>query len=754
MYSANISFIASYLPRQCGIATFTNDLAKSIEMFIPHTKKNDHSIQITAITNILEGYKYPPEVKFEIKEQHLPDYKEAAYYLNLSPAEVINLQHEFGIYGGEDGVNVLTLIENLKKPLISTLHTVTETPTLPQLKIIQQINKYSSHIVVLSKRAIKMLVDIYKIPVHKIKYIPHGTPDVPFLDTSYYKDKFHLTDRKVILTFGLLSPGKGIEDVITALSEVINKFPKITYIILGATHPNIKKYSGESYRNSLENYVKYLSLQENVMFINRFVEYEQLLEFLLMSDIYISPYQNKEQIVSGTLAYALSCGKAIISTPYWFASEILSDGFGTIVPFKSPGSISKALQDLLSNEPKRNAMRKKAYDKGRRMIWSNVASEYLKLFQDARENFRKISFPFTYKEDSTHIPSLPEVNLSHLFTLTDSTGILQHSLFSIPNRNEGYCLDDNARALLVTILNKNLLNDENLARLIPVYLSYLVYAFNNNTGLFRNFMSYNRNWLEDTGSEESNGQALFVLGYIIKNPPNDSILQIANNLFDKTIHNTMNFTSPRAYALIIMGCIFYLSRFSGTRDIKKVFRIFLNRLNELYQLISTKNWKWFEDIVSYNNGRLPQAMIMAGKFLRNKLYTSVGLESLEWLFKIQLSEDKKHLSIIGNDGWYVKGKEKAKYDQQPVEIPALIDACYQAYQVSKNKIWLERISIIFTWFLGNNDRQEMLYDYTTGGCKDALSSSVLNENQGAESTISWLLSLHRMIRIRQDLQIK
>lgn len=750
----NISYISSYIPRQCGIATFTNDLASSLTNLTGENLSDGRVVQITAITNNPDGYKYGPEVKFEIKEQNINDYKEAAYFINLSASEVVNLQHEFGLFGGEDGSNILILTQNLNKPLVTTLHTILAQPTDEQLRIIRELGIYSSHLIALTPRAARILEKVYRIPKNKIVYIPHGAPDVPFLDPAYYKDKFNLEGRKVILTFGLLGPGKGIEDVLTALPEVVKKYPKVTYIVLGATHPNVKRIYGEEYRNKLENIVKANSLEDNVLFINRFVDNKQLLEFLLMSDIYISPNHGKEQIVSGTLTYALACGKAVISTPYWHAEEALKNGIGVLVPFKNPDSIAGALKGLLGDETRRIRLRKNAYDISRNMVWGKVAQNYFDIYDRSREGYQRYNALTLAKKKIRGFPSLPDINLNHLLNLTDSTGILQHATYNIPNRKEGYTTDDNARALLVAILNRNMFQDHASINLINIYLSFILHAFNEETGLFRNFMNYDRTWTETTGSEECNANVLFVLGYLIKNPPFDPCLGIAKTLFDKVINNTMVFKSPRAFALILMGCIFYLDRFSGAREVRRFCRNFAERLSELYKENADESWKWVEPIATYSNGRLPQALLAAGKFFKNKEYIFQGLECLNWLYDVQYDRDNKHISLIGNNGWLVKGKEKTKYDQQPVEIPALIDACYQSFQITHDKEWITKISVIFSWFLGNNDRHEHLYDYITGGCFDGLSSSVTNQNQGAESTISWLLSLHRMIRIRQDLQIK
>ncbi len=744
-----VSFISSYVPRQCGIATFTNDLATAIEK---NSTRGEIFPTITAVNDVVDGYKYPSEVKFEIKDKSINDFKEAGYYLNLSDADVINLQHEFGLYGGEAGSNILFLADTLHKPLVTTLHTVLENPSDDECKVLKEICQRSNYIVVQSKRAVEMLERVYEVPKEKIKFISHGAPDVPFIDTSYYKDKFRLAGKKVILTFGLLGPGKGMEDVITALASVVKEYPDVMYIILGATHPNVKRQFGESYRNMLENLVKKYGLEQNVMFINRFVENKELLEFLLMSDIYVSPYHNKEQIVSGTLTYAMACGKAVVSTPYWYAEELLADEKGILYPFKDTDALAKILVDLLQDENKRNKLRKNAYDAGRELTWSKTAKKYAAVFFKSIDEFK--GTPYTETTTKSRIlPALPEVNFTHLWNLTDDTGILQHATYSIPNPREGYCADDNARALLVTVMDKLMFNDAKVDPYINVYMRFVYNSYNKDIGLFRNFMSYDRKWLDEVGSEDCNGRVIFVLGYIIKNMDANSIVGLTKSMFDESIQNMQDFKSPRTLSYLIMGCIFYLTKFSGALDIKKICTKLIQRLYESYLISKKDDWLWYEDYLTYLNGRLPHAMLTAGELLNNKKFIDVGLESLTWLYA-QLSDNgNKYISLIGNDGWYTRGGKKAKYDQQPIEIPSLIDACHKAYQLTKDTVWIDRISMTFSWYLGNNERQEPMCDFSNGGCFDGLNSTMINQNQGAESTISWLLALLRMIKIDQELKM-
>ncbi|CAN5480643.1 glycosyltransferase family 4 protein [soil metagenome] len=742
-----ISYISSYTPRLCGIATFATDLSTSI------SKQNSSDMQVAALNNIKEGYKYSNDVKLEIKDKSISDFREAANFLNLSSTSVVNLQHEFGLYGGNAGSNILALIRNLKKPLVTTLHTILENPNPDQYKVFMEIADISVRLIVLSKRSVKMLQDIYNIPLEKIKYIPHGAHDVPFIDPAYYKDKFQLSDKKVLLTFGLLGPGKGLEDVINSLVEVKKEFPKFKYIILGATHPNVIKLYGEEYRTQLENLVRKNNLEENVLFINRFVNTAELLEFLLMSDIYISPYRNKEQVVSGTLTYALACGKAVISTPYWYAEELLAEERGILVPFASPDEISKALLLLLKDETLRNKYRKNAYDLGRKMIWPVVAKSYLDTFEEAIREHKSVEDFYVIQYGFDSFPSLPEVELEHLKALSDDTGIHQHAIYSVPNRNEGYCTDDNIRALQTLLVYKKITNDESVIPLIKTYFSFIVHAYNRELGLFKNFMSYDRKWLDERGSDDCNGRVLHVLGYIIKNPPDNSLERIAKDLFDASVEKISSFKELRTIASVIPGCLYYLGKFSGARDINRICKKLLKNLSDCYEKNSTEQWKWYEGFLTYENAKIPLAMLLGGRHFNDDKLIKTGLESLTWLLDIMTDKEHKHISLIGNEKWYFKGKERSVFDQQPVDIPCLIDACYQAYLCTNEKDWLNKASMAFSWFLGMNDRQQIMFDYQTGGCFDGLTYSDVNYNQGAESTISWLQSLLRMMRIREDLQI-
>lgn len=752
----NIAFISTYPPRQCGIATFTADLYNSIKSYYNLKRRNDckDCLQVIALNNASKEYTYGDDVSFTIRTQNKDDYSQAANFINLSSIDVVCLQHEFGIFGGKDGENVLTLVETLEKPIVTVLHTVLKTPTAGQLKTLKRICERSAVVVVLAQKAISLLQDIYDVPKEKIIKIHHGTPDLPFLDTSYYKEQFQAEGKKVLLTFGLLSPNKGIEYVISALPDVVRRFPDTLYFILGATHPEVKKLHGEKYRLTLEKMVQYKGLRDNVTFFNEYVTMEQLMRFIMVADIYINPYVNREQISSGTLAYALACGKAIISTPYWYAEELLASNRGYLVPFRSDEAISKGLIELLRDETLRNRMRKHSYEYGRQMIWEKVAKTYTHTFELALHNYRDSKLHLVRQKSTGKNISIPDIKLAHLRKLTDNTGLFQHAVYSLPDRLQGYCTDDNARALIVAAMNWHLLKNENVIPLINVYLGFLNHAYNSKNQRMRNFMSYDRRWTESVGSEDSHGRTVLALGYTIAYPPDDTVVGLANHLFKQTVGITPSFTSPRAWAHAIMGSLYYIKRFRGDTEAMGIIEELGNRLLGLFETVAREGWYWGEEIVTYDNARLPQALIAAGNHLKDERMLTVGLKALDWLIDIQTDPKKKHLSIIGNNGWYQYGKEKARFDQQPLEASALIDACYQAFITTKDIRWYRYMNWAFSWFLGNNDIGQAMYNPATGSCYDGLQPGSINQNQGGESTLSFLLALHLMQQLANYAAVK
>jgi glycosyltransferase involved in cell wall biosynthesis len=740
-----VAFVSTYAPRKCGIATFTYDLASAISQHMKTSLGEENRISTVAI-NDHTTYEYSNEVIFEIRDQYISDYREAANFLNVSPVDVICLQHEFGIFGGNAGSHILALLENLKKPVITTFHTVLQKPSQVQLETVKDICRYSSFVVVPAQKGIEFLRDIYGVSPEKLVFIPHGTPDVPFLDPTYYKGQFQMEKRRVILTFGLLSPNKGIEDMINALEPVVKKHPETAYIVLGVTHPNIKRSQGEKYRINLQRMTREKGLENHIFFHNTYVSSEELKKYLVMSDIFVTSYLSKDQLVSGTLAYAVACGKVVVSTPYWYAQELLDDGRGILIPFGDIKELSRQLSALLSDEEKRNTFRKKAYQFGREMIWSEVGRRYLEIFYRALQDYPQVRIG-----RMVTVPrfSLPKVNLDYLRILSDETGIFQHAMFTTPERRHGYTTDDNARALQVCFMNWTLFKEESILPLLHRYLSFLADAFDEKTGRFRNFMTYDRQWPEKIGSEDCHGRALVALGHAVDDPPNEPILTLVTRVFNAALPACQSFSSPRAMAHVIGGCYEYSRRFSGASEARKVCEVLSNRLMTLYSENSSDDWIWCEDIVAYENACIPEALIVAGDWLGSKEMLNQGLRSLRWLLNVQTSKNG-HLSIIGNKGWFKRGGKKSAFDQQPIDAAALTTACYNAYVITKDKKWLDEVQKSFYWFLGKNDNNEPLYDFTTGGCKDGLISSGVNQNQGAESALSWLISLYYLTKLNRE----
>ncbi len=738
-----IAIVGNYLPRICGIATFTSDLCEALAHKLP----NPENVIAIAMDDIEEGYDYPERVKFEIRENVLRDYINATDFLNLNQIDAVILQHEYGIFGGNEGVHVIHMLKNLKIPTITTLHTVLTKPSKEQRAIIKELAKYSQKLVVMAHKAKEILNDVYKIPDSMISIIPHGIPDIPFVDPYFYKDKFGLEDKRVILTFGLIGPSKGIEYMIEALPRIIEKHPNTIYIILGVTHPGLLRTHGEEYRHYLQLKVKKLGLENHVQFHNKFVDLETLTEYLIATDIYMTPYLSREQITSGTLAYAVGAGNAVVSTPYLYAEELLANGRGRLVPFRDSKSISEEINDLLSHERKRNTVRKKAYLHGRAMVWKEVAERYLRLVGEVFE--QRLAYPaplIVNNSQAKIIDELPRINLHHFQVLTDDTGMLQHSFFTIPNREHGYSIDDNARALIVSCLYYNLRKDEQIIKSIKIYLAFIYHAFNHENSRFRNFMSYDRTWLEETGSEDSHARALWGLGVAVNHAPNQTIRDMATRLFGYAITPVETFTSPRAWSFAILGMYQYLETFGGDATVRKIQEILADKLYTLYKDNSKPDWPWFEDKLTYANAVLPHGLITASHRTSRLDLLEAGISSLEWLFETQLSPEG-HLSVIGNQNWYKKGGERSIFDQQPIEVMNLITTCLTAFQFTGNEKWIANARKCFTWFLGQNDLGVQIYNYQTGGCRDGLQSQGTNANEGAESTLAWLISLITMYKL-------
>jgi glycosyltransferase involved in cell wall biosynthesis len=738
-----IAFVGNYLPRECGIATFTTDLCTALA-----AEYGEGRLFAIPVNDPESSYDYPEQVRLEIAQEDISSYERAADFLNFNGNDLVCLQHEYGIYGGSAGRHILNLLRKLKMPLVTTLHTVLRQPDINQRIVLEEIAQLSDRLIVMSELAAELLREVYAVPSGKIDIIPHGVPDFQFMDPNYYKDRFGTEGKSVLLTFGLLSPNKGIENVIRALPAILAKHPNVVYIVSGVTHPHIRRREGERYRDELRALAEKLGVSSNLILVNRFVSAEELVEHVGAADIYITPYRQEAQIVSGTLAIALGAGKAIISTPYWHAKELLAEKRGVIVPFENPDAIAEAVLRLLDNDGERHAMRKRAYLHSRETIWPKTARKYMASFQRAR--FERSLQPKAAQKDNAAANAanrLPALNSDHMLRLTDDTGILQHAIFSVPNTREGYTTDDNARALSVSILldeSPEHANRREYPNLSHRYLSFLWLAFNSDTGRFRNVLGYDRKWLEDAGSDDSHGRALWSLGNVLGHSRNAGLRGAAGRLFEAAVPATLTFTSPRAWAFCILGMQAYLDWFPGDRAVQGARNALANRLLDIYERCHSATWRWFEKSLSYSNARLSQALILAGWRSDNQRMIEAGMDSLKWLVAEQHRDDKEIFVPIGSNGFFIEGNEKARFDQQPVEACATVSACLEVYRLTEESQWLEEARRVFGWFLGKNDLRVPLYDVLTGGCRDGLHPDRVNENQGAESTLSFLMALLEM----------
>ena len=734
-----IAILGNHLPRQCGIATFTADLSEAISAARPAL-----DCFVLAMNEAGRRHAYPERVRFEIAASDVASYRRAADFLNVSPVDLVSVQHEYGIFGGKAGNHVLALLRELRMPIVTTLHTILAEPNPLQRLAMDELTQLSERLVVMSAHGGALLRDVHAVPGEKIDVIPHGIPDVPF--GRHGKHQLGVEGKAVILTFGLLSPDKGIEHVIDALPAILARHPGTVYIVLGATHPHVKERHGETYRLMLESRAQRLGVDSSMIFHNRFVSKGELTEFLSAADIYITPYLKPEQITSGTLAYAVGSGKAVISTPYSYAKELLADGRGILVPWRDPGAIAREVIDLLDDDDKRLALRERAAAHGRGMLWPQVARAYLESFERARvAHAERLRTVFHAKTLAERPQELPEINLDHLGLLSDQTGILQHAAFSVPRYEDGYCLDDNARALLLTtLLEEAGTEDGKVVRSLACrYLAFVRHAFDADARRFRNFMSYSRHWIEERGSEDGHGRALWALGTVVGQSGDVGLRSLADSLFHAALPGVEELTSPRAWAYALLGIDEYLRAFQGESRVQAIRNQLAERLLDLYRRASRPTWPWFEERATYCNARLSQALLVSGALMERDEMKAAGLASLEWLASVQRSPDG-YFAPIGSNGFYEQGGTKAAFDQQPVEAHSMVSACLLAQRVTGEGRWGAEARRAFNWFLGQNQLQQSLYDPATGGCRDGLHADRPNENQGAESTLSFLLALVEM----------
>ena len=747
-----VLFIGTYVPKECGIATFTSDLLNSVS-----GGYNDVHCEVIALNDPSETYNYPEEVVFQIQRDRIEDYYRAADYINQSDADIVCLQHEFGLFGGNAGDYIFALLSGINKPVISTMHTVIGEPEPDYRASTEKLIRYSEKLVVMSQTAVDMLKNVYKAPEDKIEIIFHGVPDYPFNNCSKYKKMLNLKGSPLVLTFGLLSQNKGIESVLDALPEVVSQYPDLVYLVLGATHPMVKKNQGEAYRQYLKNKVSELGLENNVVFHDKFVEKEELCNYILASDIYASPYLSREQIVSGALTYAIGMGKAIVSTPYWYAQEMLSDNRGLLVDFGDTDGFKKSLLYLIENPEECEDMRKNAYDFGRKMTWKNVGKEYDVVFRKALKNYS--TYPRAQNRFNFLPNQLPEAKLDYLKLLTDDVGIIQHTNLGVPARHHGYSTDDVGRALVaLTKLVDSQKKAKEFGKLITTYMSFLEHA-QTDTGHFHNFMSYRREFLDEKGSEDTLGRAIYGLGHVVSCPYlSKNMRTLANTLISKSRPEMENLGSPRAKAYAMCGLYEMLragigadefeSMFNSRRDtvesvdrdtFESIFISHANSLVDLYEANHKEDWNWFESTVTYSNAKMSESLLLAYNYTKDRTYKKVGLATLDFLTEIQWKGD--FFDMVGNQGWYSYNGEKPIFDQQPIEAGYLSQAYVSAYEIVRERKYLELAKYSFEYFLGRNRLQAVMYDYSTGAVCDGLNLDGMNCNQGAEPVICFLMAL-------------
>jgi glycosyltransferase involved in cell wall biosynthesis len=740
-----VAVIGNSLPRRCGIATFTSDLAHAIA-----TSHAAPDTCIVAMTDNGHAYDYPPNVRFQVADDKIEDYAHAANFLNAGKYDVVSLQHEFGIFGGEAGGYILALLSRLTMPVVTTFHTILRTPSKAQHSVMLGIVEASSKVVVMAEKARELLRTIYRVPPEKIDVIPHGIPDCAFVESDIAKAKLGFSGKTVILTFGLLSPNKGIEVVIDAMPSILESRSDAVYVVLGATHPNLVRSQGEDYRESLVARAASLGVQDHVVFLDGFVDLPTLLDYISMCDVYATPYLNEAQMTSGTLSYSFGLGKAVVSTPYWHARELLANGHGILVPFGDSKAIGEEISGLLADETWRNTLRKRAYSSSRAMTWERTAECYLTTFASAqrKQRLRAIAWPGTTALPA-NIRVTPDLRTAHLMSMCDDTGILQHAIHSVPDRLHGYCVDDNARALILACaLNKE--GEQALPEVLTSRLAAFVqHAWNPDTRRFRNFMSFNRTWLEDRGSEDSQGRTLWSLGVCAAGDSNRSRRKWAASLFSESLPLVESLGSPRAWAFALLGLDAYFA--SGVVDpaADRIRYLLVDRLMAIMSAVETKNWVWFENGLGYDNARLPEALIATGVSTCAPVPVIAGLRALRWLMTIQTTPEGL-FRPVGSDSFGELRKLPRAFDQQPLEAAATISACRAAWRADGNPEWKADAARAFAWFMGGNDLSAPLADPETGACRDGLHPDRANENRGAESTLSYLLALADMRQLARS----
>lgn len=723
----HLALIGNFLPRKCGLATFTTDTFTALKGRFPDLK-----IDVYAMDDHPGLYEYPPEVTLSIPEQDRRAYTDAARAIEESGAQAIWLQHEYGIFGGPAGEHILALLDRVSVPVIVTLHTILEKPSADERRVMEGLLRRAAKVVVMAERGREILERVYGASARNIVMIPHGVPDRDFVNPDTLKPRFGWEGRKVVLTFGLLAPNKGIETIIDALPAVVEAQPDVLYVVLGATHPNLVAHEGEAYRDRLKALAAERGVADHVDFIDAFLEHDELIDYLQAADIYATPYTNPAQITSGTLSYAIGVGKAVISTPYVHATEILGDGHGVLVDFGDSAAFAREIGNLLGSDRNRTRLSERAYARGRTMIWPKLAEVAMREIDEMvkAKPRRLIGGGLSFA------PLAPD--FSAVERMSDSTGMLQHSIYSVPDRRHGYCIDDNARALILVSRMANM-SDEDKDRWMTVYASFIQYAWNPEAGRFRNFMNFDRTWCEETGSEDSNGRTLWALGVTARDASVRKHRDWAVSMFDLTASLALDLGSPRAQAFAMLGAAAVLEAYPGHTLARTILTRFSGALLALVEEARRPEWQWFEIVLAYDNARLPEALIRAGVALERADLLACGLETLDWIVARQTSPEGR-FRAVGTESFGRAYAEPLPFDQQPLEAQATIDACAAAFDATREKRWIEDANRAYRWYLGQNDLDMPLATVQDGGCFDGLMPTGLNRNQGAESILALQLA--------------
>lgn len=718
MITRRVALLGTHTPRQCGIATFTHDLAEAIAQAQPRTEV------LVVGMNDGQTYSYPDRVALTIEQDDVAAYEAAADALNARAIDVLCVQHEFGIFGGPAGSYLLTLLRRVRSPIVTTLHTVLENFTPEQFAVIEELALLSAKLIVMSERAVSFLV-AQGVPRQKISLIHHGIPDVRE-DREAAKASLGLSGRSLIFTFGLLSPNKGIETAIRALPAVVRDVPNVTYLVLGATHPHIRAQHGEAYREQLMQLASDLGVGEHVRFEDGFADLDRITCALAAADLYLVPYVNREQIVSGTLAYALGNGKAVVGTPFWYAEELLADGRGVLVPFRDAEALRTVLSDLLRDPTQRAALEDRARAYGEQMRWPNVARTYTDVFSAA---MRSRPAPLSSRP-------LPSLTLNHVTALTDGTGMLQHATVAVPNPFEGYSTDDNARALQLAALVGD---DPHAPAIARRTLSFLHYALNPATQRFRNFMFYDRRWLDEDGGDNVQARSLRAL-VTAAHALEGALGSTAREILSRSWAALEHLDSPRAQGIALIALAERAENETLHPEWAALADRYAGNLLRLHSESATSTWSWFEPYLSYSNAKLPHGLIAYGRVFGSPEALATGLDALRWLEEQQTAPDGAFLPV-GSERVYGAGEARPLWDGQPIEAYATVAAALEAQRATGNVVWLATARRALEWLVGRNALQTPLYDPETGGCRDGLHRDRANANQGAESTLALWLSV-------------